>query len=74
MHEHKLSDQSLAKIIAETQKIGTDYEKARVLTEVAQHYNVQGATRDAYIKAANSIGTEYDRNRTLAAITKRELM
>jgi hypothetical protein len=44
-----------------------------VLTEAAAHYEMQGALRDAYIKAADSIGTEYDRNRTLAAITKREM-
>jgi hypothetical protein len=45
-----------------------------VLTDVAQRYPIQGALRDAYIKAADSIGTEYDRNRTLAAIAKREML
>ena len=45
-----------------------------MLTDVAQHYPILGALRDAYIKAADSIGTEYDRNRALAAITKREMM
>jgi hypothetical protein len=61
------------RLLNETQKIGTDYEKARVLTEAAKQYQIQGALRDAYIKAADSIGTEYDRNRTLAAITKRDM-
>jgi hypothetical protein len=73
MQGRKLTNDSLARIIAEVQKIGTDYEKARVLTEVAQKYPIEGSIRDAYIKAANSISTEYDRNRTLAAVTKRDM-
>ena len=36
--------------------------------------NVEDENGPMIIKAADSIGTEYERNRTLAAITKREMM
>jgi hypothetical protein len=42
-----------------------------VLQTVANHYALTGTLREIYIKAANSISSEYERNRALAAVVKR---
>jgi len=54
-----------------TGHINSDYEKSRVLTQLAAHYPLQGALRESYIKAAESINNEYERNRALAAVVRR---
>jgi hypothetical protein len=66
--EHYGSDaQRLGPVIEQAGQIKSDYEAARVLTAIAQ-YRPEGAQRDAYIRAANKIGSEYERKRALAAI------
>jgi hypothetical protein len=52
-------------------RIKSDYEKSRVLLAVAASYQLDGPLRESYIKAANAIGSEYERNRALAAAVKR---
>jgi hypothetical protein len=52
-------------------KITSAYEKSRVLLAVARSYTLEGALRESYIKAANSINSEFERNRALAAVVKR---
>jgi hypothetical protein len=43
-----------------------------MLKAMAGKYSpLQGALRESYIKAANSINNEYDRNRVLAAVVRR---
>jgi hypothetical protein len=51
--------------------MGSDYEKSRILLTVASRYSLSGALRDSYIKTAESIKSEYERNRALAAVVKR---
>lgn len=46
-------------------RIKGDYEKSRVLQNIAQKYQLQGALRQSYIKVADSIASEYERNRVL---------
>jgi hypothetical protein len=69
--EHKLSDASLVKVLAAVSRMKADYEKSRVLLAVANHYSLTGELRDSYIKTADSINSEYERNRALAAVVKR---
>jgi hypothetical protein len=38
---------------------------------VAHSYPLEGALRESYLKAADSIHGEYERNRALAAVVKR---
>jgi hypothetical protein len=42
--------------------------QSRVLSTVAHSYSLDGALRESYIKAANSIQGEFERNRALAAV------
>jgi hypothetical protein len=42
-----------------------------VLQTVAASYQLDGTLRESYIKAANAINSEYERNRALAAVVKR---
>jgi hypothetical protein len=38
---------------------------------VARSYTLEGQLRETYIKAAESIHSEYERNRALAGVVKR---
>ena len=71
MEHNKLSNDSLGKVLNAVGRITSDYEKARVLSTVAHSYPLDGALRESYIKAANSIQSEFERNRALAAVVKR---
>jgi hypothetical protein len=51
--------------------IKSDYERARVLVTVGNAYDLSDEARDAYLKAARSISSEYDRGRALAALRTR---
>ena len=59
--------QRLGPVIDQAGDIKSDYEASRVLMTVAQ-YHPQGAQREAYIRVANEISSEYERKRALAAI------
>jgi len=61
----------LGKVLETVGRMDGDYEKSRVLQEVAHRYSLQGALRESYIKAAESISSEYERNRALGAVVKR---
>jgi hypothetical protein len=59
--------QRLGPVIDQAGQIKSAYEAARVLMTIAQ-YRPEGAQRDAYIRVANKISSEYERKRALAAI------
>jgi hypothetical protein len=46
----------------------SDYERANVLVAAAKGGALDAATRQAYVDAARSIKSEYERNRALAAL------
>jgi hypothetical protein len=71
MDTNKLSNASLAKVLDAVLRIQSDNEKSRVLTTVARSYSLDGTLRDSYIKAADSIHGEFERNRALAAVVKK---
>jgi hypothetical protein len=71
MDQNKLSNDSVGKVLNSVSRITSDYDKARVLSTVARSYALDGALRESYIKAANSIQGEFERNRALAAVVKR---
>ena len=50
------------------QKIGSDYERASLLVEVAGKYDLTGPARDAYVEAAGSIRSTYERGRATEAL------
>lgn len=72
LEHNKLGDAALGKVLDAVPRIKSDYEKSRVLQDVAGKYSpLQGALRESYIKAAESISSEYERNRVLAAVVRR---
>jgi beta-lactamase regulating signal transducer with metallopeptidase domain len=72
LEHNKLSDAALGKVLDAVVRIKSDYEKARVLQTMAGKYSpLQGALRESYIKAADSINSEHERNRVLAAVVRR---
>jgi beta-lactamase regulating signal transducer with metallopeptidase domain len=72
LEHNKLSDAALGKVLDAVVRIQSDYEKARVLQAVAGRYSpLQGGLRESYIKAADSINSEYERNRVLAGVVRR---
>jgi hypothetical protein len=72
LEHNKLNEAELRKVTEMVARIGSDYEKSRVLLAVSARYSpLSGALRETYIKSAESIGSEYERNRTLAAVVRR---
>ncbi|HEY6270773.1 MAG TPA: hypothetical protein VIX19_02140, partial [Terriglobales bacterium] len=68
----KLSDASLGKVLAMVAHTDADYEKSRVLLAVVARYSpLSAALRESYIKTAESIGSEYERTRALAAVVRK---
>ena len=57
----------LGPVIEQVSQIKSDYEASRVLQVIAT-YKPEGQLRDAYIRIANGIQSEYERKRALAAI------
>ena len=49
-------------------EIGPSYDRATLLVEIAGRYSLSGATRDAYLDAARSISSSYDRQRAEEAL------
>ncbi len=65
----KLSGDSLVAVLrSAAREIGSDYELASLLVEIAGRYNLTGTARDAYVEAASSIGSKYERGRAEEAL------
>ena len=67
-----LAQDSLLGLVQSARGIHSDYERASLLVEIAGQYNLSGAPRDAYLEAARSIPSEYERQRAQAALVARE--
>ncbi|HEX2095446.1 MAG TPA: transglycosylase SLT domain-containing protein, partial [Longimicrobiaceae bacterium] len=64
-----LSDPVVRRLLQPAARIGSDGEKAAVLEEIARRGLVRGdALRDAYVRAAGTIGPDTDRARALSAV------
>ena len=48
----------------------SDFERAEVLLVLAGHGRLEGQSRDAVLKAAEHIGSEFERGRVLSALLK----
>jgi hypothetical protein len=59
-------------VIETVTKSTSDYEKSRVLLAVAGKWTLSGAGRKAYLRAADTIKSDYENRRVLAALVKQE--
>ena len=51
-------------------KSNSDYEKSRVLRAVAARFTLDPEARRAYLRAADTIKSDYENRRVLAALVK----
>ena len=58
------------RVIHATMKMGNEYERANLLVASTKGTTFDPATRKAYLDAASSLKSEYERNRALAAIAR----
>jgi hypothetical protein len=63
--------QVVVQLLKQTPHVGSAYERAEVLLAVARTYRIDGAVHDAYVDAARSIDSDYERGRALAAAVGR---
>lgn len=66
----KLSEDVLAGMLASAMRITSDYEKATFLLEASNAYTGDARLRDLFLKAVETIGSEYERGRVLSALLK----
>jgi len=52
--------------------IASDYELSRLLVEVAETQTLEGRTRDAYLDAADQIGSSHESGQVMTALVKGE--
>jgi beta-lactamase regulating signal transducer with metallopeptidase domain len=60
--------QTLALVLESARTIHSDYQRADLLVTTAHAHRLDGALRDAYLKAADGIGSSHDRGRALDAL------
>ncbi|HYY56575.1 MAG TPA: hypothetical protein VE842_04530 [Pyrinomonadaceae bacterium] len=65
------SRRALARMLESAAVIGSDYEKASFLIEAASLYMDDAGLRSAFLQTVNSIGSDYERGRVLAAVSKK---
>jgi hypothetical protein len=61
----------LSALLRSSTTIDSDYEAAEVLTMVAEKYPLDDALKQEFMKAAESVGSEYDYGRVMAALRRR---
>ena len=66
-----LSQEAIGGVIQAARGIKSDYELASLLVEIAGKYKLSGGARDAYLEAARSIHSQYERERAEAALVER---
>ena len=66
----QLSRESLLRVLDVTQSFESDYEAANVLIELATRNPVDGDVRDAYLKAADRLRSDYESQRAKAALRR----
>jgi len=50
----------------------SDYEKSRVMLAVAARWTLSGDARKSYLRAADTIRSDYENRRVLAALVRQE--
>ncbi len=62
-----------AELVADVcaQRIGSDYEKAELLVQVARRFGGNPQAREALLRAADDLGSDHERNRVLALLARR---
>jgi len=70
LQRSKLGDAQLARVLDSVGRMSGDYEKGRTLQSIAAKYPLHGNLREAYIRTAESIQSETERNRALAAVAR----
>ncbi|MEP7382061.1 MAG: M56 family metallopeptidase [Gemmatimonadota bacterium] len=63
----------VAQLLKQARGIGSAYERAELLLMVARAYRIDGSLHDPYVDAAQSIKSEYERSRALAAAVGRRV-
>jgi hypothetical protein len=51
--------------------VGSDFELATLLLEFVKGRSVEGALREPFFRAVDSIGSDFERGRVLQAVAKR---
>ena len=68
----ELDAETLARIAEQASQMHSDYEAASTLVELSRHRALAGSARDAYERAAQSLRSQYERERALSALTPRK--
>ncbi len=63
----------VVQLLKQAPSVKSAYERAELLLAVARTYRVDGALHDAYVDAARSIDSDYERGRALAAAVGRRV-
>jgi len=66
----KLSEDVLAGMLESAMRISSDYEKASFLLEASNAYTGDTRLRNLFLKAVETIGSDYERGRVLSALLK----
>lgn len=66
----KLNEEVLSGMLNSATRISSDYEKATFLLEASNAYAGDARLRDAFLKAVETIKSEYERGRVLSALMK----
>ena len=66
----KLSEGALTQLLDSAMQISSDYEKASLLLEASNAYTGDARLRDAFLKAVETIKSDYERGRVLSALLK----
>ena len=72
--ESDLARSDLAKELPFAYRVHNSDELASLLLVIADKYPLRGAARENYLKIANQIRSEYERNRALAAVATKATM
>jgi hypothetical protein len=67
-HRQDVAPEALLTVLQSAREIGSSYDRATLLVEIANKYQLSGAAREAYLDAAGSISSQYDRERAEAAL------
>lgn len=70
LKKSKVSDDVLAGMLESAMRISSDYEKATFLLEASNAYTGDARLRTLFLKAVETIGSDYERGRVLSVLLK----
>jgi hypothetical protein len=68
--DNDLTKEMVAAMLVSARSIDSDYECATFLTELAKAYAIEGDLREEFLKTADTINSEYDYGRAMAAVRR----